>query len=181
MVDDKNNGTPDEVPGGDVAEVAAAEALARLLDQGGARRFSGGASAASEAQQGVDPLDLEAIGLLRAASGREAPLGELRARGIARGAIVAARANASRRSARRASRFVWLAAAAALLLVVAGGRRLRPTEAPPQELCSRSAGLLVPGPFPSTQSAADRLDRVTEDRLLALREIRYRSLAGGRR
>ena len=61
-------------------------------------------------------------------------------------------------------------AAAAVLLILASGLNDRP---PPPRLCSRPAGRLVPGPFASTQSAAQRLDLVTDDRLVAWRELRF--------
>jgi hypothetical protein len=107
-------------------------------------------------------LDDPTSEMIRAAAGKSAPLGELRARQIVRAAM-----------APRRRRRVWLlplVAAAALLLIAVGLRR----PPPPERLQSRSAGLLVPGPFPAQQTAAERLDLVTADRLIALRESRYR-------
>jgi hypothetical protein len=40
--------------------------------------------------------------------------------------------------------------------------------------------MLVPGPFPSTQTAAERLDLVAADRLIAFRELRLRRAREGR-
>ena len=102
--------------------------------------------------------------LIRAGSGRAAPLGEPRARALARAAL----------APRRRRRRLWmvalpLMAVAILLLLVAN------SEQPlPERLQARSAGLLVPGPFPTQQTAAERLDLVTADRLIALREARCR-------
>jgi hypothetical protein len=100
--------------------------------------------------------------MIRAAAGKAAPLGELRARALAREAL----------RPRRKRRWPLVAAAlaaVAILLVLIGRQPERPR--------AHSAGLLVPGPFPARQSAAERLDLVTADRLIALRESHYR---GGR-
>ena len=172
-------------PDADEAEREAAAAFARALD-GEAPRSA------------TDPHapELEIAQLVRAAAGRAAPLGELRARGLARAAVeearrgpIAAEAAANvvqpvqrRRSARR-----WVFASfgmAAAFAVVAGLAlgTLSSRNARPPRLLARSAGLLVPGPFPAEQTAAQRLDVVTADRLVAFREHRARSAAGrGRR
>jgi hypothetical protein len=67
-----------------------------------------------------------------------------------------------------------LAMALLLLLVLGLGR-----DPVPERLRARSAGLLVPGPFPAHQTATQRLDRVTSDRLIALREARCRAVSRG--
>jgi len=160
-------------------EEAAARALAEALDG----RSSGDAP--------VEPGDLAAATRIRAVSGREAPLGELRARGIARAAIAAASAKKATappeaKPAPRPRQWLWalasLAAAACLALGVwaSGGAGSAATAKLPERLRSRSAGLLVPGPFPASQTAADRLDVVTTDRMVAFREVRARRL-GARR
>ena len=108
--------------------------------------------------------------MLRAAAGHAAPLGELRARGLAREAV---------RSLPRQRRRPWplvIAVVAVALLFIA--IRLR-TDPLPERLQARSAGLLVPGPFPATQTAAERLDLVTADRLITLREARCRARRRG--
>jgi hypothetical protein len=130
----------------------------------------------ARALDGTEPADTpeaEAATLVRAAAGRAAPLGELRARGLARAAVQAARP-------RRARRWPWAlgAALAVLLLFVLVGRRGDPW---PARLRARSAGLLVPGPFPPTQTAAERLDLVAAERLMAFREVRLARLARGTR
>jgi ferric-dicitrate binding protein FerR (iron transport regulator) len=101
--------------------------------------------------------------MIRAAAGKSAPLGELRARALAREAL------APRRRRRRWPLVAAALAAVAVLLLLIGRQPERPR--------AHSAGLLVPGPFPARQSAAERLDLVTADRLIALRESHYR---GGR-
>jgi hypothetical protein len=130
-------------------ELAAAARLARALDE----------------DAGAEQI--------RAAAGKAAPLGELRARGLARAAV--AQASRPRR------RWRWAAAAsllvAALLLLWLGAR---PSPLP-ERLQARSAGTLIPGPFPSTQSASNRLDLVTADRLIAFREARCRAVQRGER
>jgi hypothetical protein len=112
--------------------------------------------------------------MIRAAAGRAAPLGEVRARGLARAAIARAKARRPRRG------WAWMGAVVALLVLIAVGLRLGRDELPAR-LRARSAGRLVPGPFPPTQTAAQRLDRVAADRLIALREARCRSVARGGR
>lgn len=166
MVDDDEPATPEEL--------AAAAALARALD--------GGASAEtafdSGSQGGVDAQDLAAVGRLRAVAGREAPLGELRARALARAAVGEAlgrRARSRRRHLVAASLAVAVAALLALRIIVL---RPEPPSVLPDRLASRSAGLLVPGPFPSSQTEAQRLDAITADRLVAYRELRVRAVAG---
>jgi hypothetical protein len=70
----------------------------------------------------------------------------------------------------------WLGAlalvVAAMLLVLA--RPFLDEDSLPANLRSRSAGRLVPGPFPRDQSPAARLDLVAADRLVALRELAAR-------
>jgi hypothetical protein len=119
----------------------------------------------------------EAAELLRAATERAAPLGAVRARGLARAAIDEAmqrRRRAPSMTRRRGARWLAAAAVAAALLLALW---LRPDgDGVPARLRARSAGRLVPGPFPPTQTAAARLDRVTADRMIALREVRVRRL-----
>jgi hypothetical protein len=107
--------------------------------------------------------------MIRAAAGRAAPLGELRARALVREAV-----QAPRRRRRRWPLALPLLAVALLLLVLGLGR-----DPVPERLRARSAGLLVPGPFPARQTAAQRLDLVTSDRLIALREARCRAVSRG--
>jgi hypothetical protein len=109
-------------------------------------------------------------GMIRAASGNAAPLGELRARALARSAL-------QPRRRPRWWRAVAVLAAAALVLLWVGLRR----DPLPSQLEARSAGLLVPGPFPASQTAAQRLDLVAADRLIALREARVRAFSRGSR
>jgi hypothetical protein len=152
---------PDNDEAASDEERAAASALARALD---------GEQAGEAARE-----EREAAGLLRAAAGRER-LGELQARAIARQAI----AEASRRAPAR-RRSLWAAAGGLAALALALALVLQLVRRPPQlptELRSRSAGLLVPGPFPEAQSAADRLDLVTADRMVAMRELAVRRAAG---
>jgi hypothetical protein len=121
---------------------------------------------AQAAQLAADLDRNETVELIRAAKGHAMPLGDVRARALAREAV--------RGRPRRQLRWIPIVAAVAILLVMVA---LRPRP-PRTELQSRSAGLLVPGPFPADQTAAQRLDIVTTDRLVALREAR---LYGGRR
>jgi hypothetical protein len=148
--DDDKPGSPEEL--------AAAEQLARALD-------------------GEGPLPDE-VNLIAAATGRAPPLGELRARGLARAALD----ESLKRRARPARWPKWLGAVAALLvLVVALASWLIGDRGElPDRLRAHSAGLLVPGPFPLSQTAAERLDVVTTDRLMAFREVRYRAARGER-
>ncbi|MSP62749.1 MAG: hypothetical protein EXR72_20945 [Myxococcales bacterium] len=145
----------------DLEERAAAEALARAFD---------GEDAGTAA-------DREFAGMIGAAAGRSAPLGEIRARGLARDAVLEVQ-----RRARRARRPRWpwamLGVAASVAIALLAMRVVLPEPAP-EHLRSRSAGRLVPGPFPKAQTAAERLDRVAADRLIAFREVR--SHARGRR
>jgi hypothetical protein len=165
-MDEEKPATPEE----EAAAAALAEALDGKLD-------------------GADPGDAVAIGLIRAAAGKEAPLGELRARGIARAAVEEAKRRSLAPVEKPARRRVrsWTAggflavAAAAALAVFLGARGMRSAPELPVELSSRTAGMLVPGPFPDEQTAAQRLDAVTADRLVALREVRLRAVAQGRR
>jgi hypothetical protein len=155
---------PDESDDASDEERAEAAALARALD--GAE--AGGAEIRAQR---------EAAERIRAASS-EGLLGELKARAIARQALLEARPPAVRRGRGRWAAAAGGLAAAALALIVAL-RIGRPVLPPlPDELTSRSAGLLVPGPFPDGQSAADRLDLVTADRMAALRELKVRAAAG---
>jgi len=144
-------------------EAAEAAALAKALEGAGTR---------SPLPSSVTD-DLATAMAISAAAGRQAPLGDVQARGLARAAVVAATRRRAIEPQRR--RWFWatglVAVAAAILLLVRFG--LRPEL--PARLCSRSAGMLVPGPFPSTQSAADRLDMVAADRLVAWRELRFGS------
>ena len=172
MVDDDQGGPAepgeDELPI-EAGEREAAEAMARALDERGV----GGRLSA---------LDAEAVGLIRVAAGGEPPLGEVKARSLARAAVATAIRRAALRGQRRRRTVAWAGmAAAALLVVLGGGRLVRPVPSLPEELCSRPAGMLVPGPFPPQQGPADRLDKVTEARLVALRDLRLRALGGGRR
>ncbi len=149
------------------AERAEAEALRRMLDGEGGDE--------AKAQPAED--DRIAIGLIRAASGKEPPLGALRGRGIAREAIATAIKQGERRQAGFRRRVLIAGALAAALVLAIGARATIGRPAPlPERLCSRSAGMLVPGPFPASQTAAARLDVVLDDRLVAFRELR---LGGG--
>lgn len=174
MVDDDHGGPAE--PGEDEVKISADE---RAAAEEMARALSGGAPARSDLP-GLSALDAEAVGLIRTAAGRELPLGDVKARSMARFAVETARRRAAHAAQGRRRRAAWagVAAAAALLLLLGGGRLLRPRPGLPDQLCSRSAGMLVPGPFPAGQGAAERLDRVTEDRLVALREVRLRELSG---
>ncbi len=165
-MDDEKPATPEE----EAAAAALAEALDGRLD-------------------GADPGDAVAIGLIRAAAGKEAPLGELRARGIARAAVEEAKRRSLapvEKPVRRRGR-LWTAggllamAVAAAVVVFLGANGMRSAPELPVELSSRTAGMLVLGPFPAEQTAAQRLDAVTADRLIALREVRLRAVAQGRR
>ncbi len=150
----------DEKPTPD--EEAAAAALAGLLD---------GKSAPA------DPDDRAAVEMIRAAAGKAPPLGGIAARRIARAAV----GEASRRRSRRriwATLATALAAAAVMLALVRAIDPGRPEV--PRALTSRSAGMLVPGPFPDGQTAAQRLDLVTTDRMVALREVRLLRARRGR-
>ena len=116
--------------------------------------------------------------LIRAATGRAAPLGELRARALVREA-----AHGPRRRRRWWPVALPLVAAAILLILFvgigAGGGLDLGRDPLPERLRAHSAGLLVPGPFPARQTATQRLDRVTSDRLIALREARCRAVSRG--
>jgi hypothetical protein len=160
------------------AEQAAAEALAQAL---AAAAPPTGARAVPSPLEGVDPGDLRAAAAIRAAARREAPLGEVRARSIARAAVAEAGRH-SRVHARSMRAWMVAGVAAAALAIAWGAWRARPRpDELPRELCSRSAGLLVPGPFPPSQTAAERLDLVTANRLVAFREARFRTAGGARR
>jgi hypothetical protein len=128
-------------------ELAEAEALRQALE---------GGSRASE--------DAQAAALVAAASGR---LGDVAARRIVRAAVAAARKRPSQLAQLRRSAGVALGAAAAavVLFVVA----LPDT---PRTWMSRPAGSVVPGPFSSQQTAAQRLDLIAANRLEAFRESR---------
>jgi hypothetical protein len=107
----------------------------------------------------AEALDDPAAEMIRAATGKAASLGELRARALVRSALTPRR--------RRRWPLVAVALMAVAILLVLIGRE-------PERPRSHSAGLLVPGPFPAQQTAADRLDLVTADRLVALRDTHYR-------
>lgn len=176
MVDEKNGGPglgDDDDGEGPISaeERAAAQAMARALDGGEADLAS------------LPSAEREALGVLRAGAGRAAPLGELKAKGLVRAAMQSSQRRQATRTRQRWQRAVWAGAAAAavLLAVLAVERGPWRPEPLPEALCSRPAGMLVPGPFPPGQGPAERLDKVTEDRLVALREVRLRALAGGRR
>jgi hypothetical protein len=169
MADDEQPPTDDEL--------AAAEALRRTLDgsEHGRDELAGDDRSSADRAE-----DARAAQLIAAASGAAPRLGDVAARAIVRRAAdEAARrrddARARRELARgrsRTRRRIALAAAlsslaaAALVLVWLAPRT------PPRAWQSRSAGLLVPGPFPADQTAAQRLDVVTTDRMVALRESR---------
>jgi hypothetical protein len=123
------------------------------------------AAAARLAVELEEPSRNPAAEMIRAAAGRAAPLGELRARALVREAL-------RPRPLRRRRWWPALSLALAILLILAV--RLWPAPLPERQQ-SRSAGLLVPGPFPPEQTAAERLDLVTADRLIVLREAHYRS------
>lgn len=150
---------PDEAEATE-AERAEAEALRRML--------AGEAAGPTPSED-----DRIAVGIIRAATGKEAPLGALRGRGIAREAVEEAVRRGARRHAGFRRRVLVASTMAAALVLAIGGRALltRPAQLP-DRLCSRSAGMLVPGPFPASQTAAARLDVVTDDRMVAFRELR---------
>jgi hypothetical protein len=152
----------------DPEELAAAEAFAKGLEGG----------------PGGDPEDLAAAGMIRAAAGKPPRLGDVASRAIARQALAGASARAKAPARPRRARFlaagaIAFAAACAVALLARplldGGGPL------PQRLQSRTAGMLVPGPFPPDQTAAQRLDLVAADRLVAFREVARYARAGGRR
>lgn len=138
-------------------ERAAAEALARALD--------------GESGAGADEGDLAAAGAIAAGAGRAPRLGDLAARTIARRAI---QEGITKRLRPGRSRVALVAAGALAAVTLALGTWFVavPRHRLPARLCSRPAGLLVPGPFPDGQSAADRLDLVTTDRMVAYRDLR---------
>src|SRR5262249_7695137 len=115
-------------------EAAEAGALARALD--------GESQAHAEAG---------GVGAGKGGARRAPPLGELAARRLIQRAAAEVATKKTRTRARRG----WLAgaalAAAALLLLVTP-RADRQRRALPARLCSRTAGLLVPGPFPDGQT-----------------------------
>lgn len=138
-----------------------------------------------DGRPGGDPGDLEAALMIRSAAGKAPRLGEVAARAVVRQAILAAgkKGAAAARSPRaRFTTGIALAAVAAATLfmfarqVLDGG-----TAQLPARLRSRSAGMLVPGPFPVEQTAAQRLDLVTADRLVAFREVGLYSYAARRK
>jgi len=122
----------------------------------------------------ADVADRAAVEMVRASAGRASPLGEVAARRMAREAVLWS----LRRRARRRFFATAVSAIAAAAIVVVVARAVAPRPPLPRELSSRSAGLLVPGPFPDEQTAAKRLDLVTNDRMVALREIRLRRARG---
>ena len=157
-------------------ETARAEVLRRALDEGDLGLLDEGDRAALGL---LGLLDLKSAG----ETGSDASLGELRSRGIAREAMRRSQTAQPKRSLstfdrRRvvgAGMGLVAAAAVVVVLLLRGG-----STAVPERLCSRSAGLLVPGPFPTAQTAAERLDVVAGDRLVAYRELRFREIAVGR-
>ena len=162
--DDDHTHGDDEAPP-TPEEKRQAEALARALAEGDLGL--------------VDEGDRSAIGLLSTlGKSKEMPLGELRARGIAREALRSQAPKIERGGRGRGRRIALGAmgfAAAAAVMIALSLRTLSPTV--PERLCSRSAGALVPGPFPASQTAAERLDVVAADRLVAYRELRLRGLS----
>jgi hypothetical protein len=154
MIDDEDPPSPEEL--------AAAEALRRALEGDLTR----------------DDTDARTARMIAAAAGRAPRLGDLAARAIVLRAFAEVgreqRPAAGPARARRRWRISGLlgAATAALVLVTLATPRV------PRRWQSRPGGLLVPGPFPPQQTAAQRLDLVTTDRMMALREAR---LYGARR
>jgi ferric-dicitrate binding protein FerR (iron transport regulator) len=151
-------------------ERAAAQALARALD---------GDESALDTAAAAD--DLAAANVVRAAAGRAPRLGDVAARLVARRAFdETARREHARTAARRtfARRALGGAALAVALIALVIWLRPRPRLAP--ALCSRPAGRLLPGPFPKDQSPSARLDLVTADRMIALRELGVRRARGRR-
>jgi hypothetical protein len=154
MVDDELPPSPEEL--------ASAEGLRRALE--------GGPAAPGDEEA-------RAARMIVASAGREPALGDLPAHRIVRGAIAEAERKRSGSGRGRALRrwsvgvFGGAAVAALVLITVA-----LPTM--PRRWMSRPSGLLVPGPFPPGQTAAQRLDLVATDRMEAFRES---SLYGVRR
>lgn len=146
MVDDERQPSPEEL--------ARAEALRLALE---------GEPAAPGDE---DARTARSIGV---ASGHALRLGDLATRRIVRGALAEAERKRSGSRRGRALRgwrvgvFTGSAAAALVLLTVA-------LPSAPRRWRSRPSGLLVPGPFPPGQTAAQRLDLVTSDRIEAFRE-----------
>lgn len=142
-------------------ELAAAEALRRALD------------GETDAR---DDEDAQAAAMIAASVGRPSRLGDLAARGVVRRAMAEAARKSSLpgdRSLRRWRVGGMLGAAAAAMILFT-----LVFPATPRRWQSRSAGLLVPGPFPRDQTAAQRLDVITTDRMIAFRDAR---LYGARR
>jgi hypothetical protein len=119
----------------------------------------------------------QAAALIVASVGHEPALGDIAARRIVRGALAEVERKRSGSGRGRALRrwsvgVLGGAAAAALVLFTVA------LPGTPRRWMSRPSGLLVPGPFPPGQTAAQRLDLVTTDRIEAFRES---SLYGVRR
>ena len=163
----------------DEAERAAAATLARALEC----RIGDLDPRSPAATEAADALDVEAANSIRAAAGHAPRLGEVRARGLARAAVEEARRRPMRTTAPTRRRWPWMAISAAAAIALAVGLALadRSSEKLPERLYARSAGQLVPGPFPTSQTAAQRLDLVTNNRLIAFRERRVRAVARGAR
>lgn len=177
--DDKRNAPGDGEAPADAAEQAAARALAEALER--PRGESAGRRRPSES--GVDPDDLAAAAIARAGLRAHAPLDDLGARRVVRAALVEV-AERRRGAWRRGAAIGALALAAAAMVVLmvvprpsrdgaATVATTSPGPALPRALSSRPAGRLVPGPFPASQSPAERLDRIAGDRLVAFRELRF--------
>jgi hypothetical protein len=154
MIDDEDPPSPEEL--------AAAEALRRAL----------------EGDRTGDDAEARTARLIAAAAGRAPRLGDVAARAIVVRAFAEVgsepRPAKGPARARRRWRMGGLLGAATAALVLA----MLTTPRLPRRWQSRPGGLLVPGPFPPQQTAAQRLDLITTDRMIALREAR---LYGGRR
>jgi len=120
--------------------------------------------------------EAKVAGLISASAGRGVPLGDVAARRIVR----AARAEADRRRRRAPARWAagGLAVAVAVAVAAAIPLFLVLPSTVPARLRSRPSDPLVPGPFPPGQTAAQRLDLVVTDRMIAFRDA---SLYGARR
>jgi len=118
--------------------------------------------------------EAKVAGLISASAGRAVPLGDIAARRIVR----AARAEADRKRRRATGPGRWAAGGLALAAAAAIALFLVLPSTVPAHLRSRPSDPLVPGPFPPGQTAAQRLDLVVTDRMIALRDA---SLYGARR
>jgi len=147
----------DEDPPPSAEEVAGAEELRRALEG-----------------EGTLSEEAAAAGLISASAGRAVPLGDLAARRIVR----AARAEVERKRRRAPGPGRWAAGALGAAVAAAIALFLLLPPAVPVQLRSRPSDLLVPGPFPPGQTAAQRLDVVVTDSMIAFRDA---SLYGARR